>query len=51
MTPKQKVLSIRLAKLISKNYVYAKNLGLEVKSKVDKKQRRKTNEHYSLNDN
>lgn len=37
MTPKQKVLSIRLAKLISKNYVYAKNIGLEVKSKVDKK--------------
>lgn len=37
MTPKQKVLSIRLAKLISKNYVYAKKIGLEVKSKVDKK--------------
>lgn len=37
MTPKQKVLSIRLARLIVKNYIYAKSIGLEVKYKVDKK--------------
>lgn len=31
MTPKQKVLSIRLAELIIKNHTFAKNIGLEIK--------------------
>ena len=41
MTPKQKVLSIRLAELIIKNHTFAKSIGLEVNSKVDKKAKEK----------
>ena len=41
MTPKQKVLSIRLAELIIKNHTFAKSIGLEVKNKFKKSQRRK----------
>ena len=37
MTPKQKVLSIRLAELIIKNHTFAKSIGLEVKNKFEKK--------------
>ena len=37
MTPKQKVLSIRLAELIIKNHTFAKSIGLEVKNKFKKK--------------
>ena len=37
MTPKQKVLSIRLAELIIKNHTFAKSIGLEVKNKENMK--------------
>ena len=33
MTPKQKILSIRLAELITKNHTFAKSIGLKVKNK------------------
>ncbi len=36
MTPRQKILAIKLAKKIQKNPVYAKSIGIEIKNKNKK---------------
>ncbi len=36
MTPRQKILAIRLSEKIAKNQEYAKSMGIEIKNKDEK---------------